>query len=265
MLCLGAPWCFAQCVKGPEDPIVAHPNRPTVSTSAETTQCGVLEVEYGWTVQWPEADVTESGLGGMMRLGLSSRLDLRWSTDGYLGRTGLRGRQSGTGDQWLGTQYFLRRESGTAPALALGYAVKFPGALDSMGSAYWDHRIALIASKTIGEMNWNLNATYVLSGAEGNIDRNWELATGFSRPVHGHLSVAGDVYVDTRRNPEERAFGSTLWAVTYAASPRLILDAGVNLGLTNETARRRVVVGLTYALADLHSVFSSSIWRHDRR
>src|SRR5215472_5491438 len=36
------------------DKIAAIPNRPTVSNTAQVTQYGVLEIEYGWDRMWPE-------------------------------------------------------------------------------------------------------------------------------------------------------------------------------------------------------------------
>lgn len=254
---------WGQCVRGTEWEIESRPNRPTVSTSAQTTECGVLEIEYGWTLQRPEAGTRESGLGGMMRFGLLPRLDLRWSADGFLALADSVGKRSGAGDDWVGAQYYFRSPSAISPALALNYAAKIPAATDGIGSGYLDHRVTFIASKDLRGMSWNFNTAYILTGRDSGFDRSWELAAGFSRPIRGHLGMAGDFYVDTEQNPDNPAFASTLWAVTYTVRPRLVLDAAIDTGLTHWAPQRRFMVGFTYAVADMNGMLQTI--HHGRR
>src|SRR5229473_2089877 len=60
------------------DSIVANPNRPTVANPADITQYGVLELEYGWDRVWPEENVHQISLGGLLKFGILCDVELRW-------------------------------------------------------------------------------------------------------------------------------------------------------------------------------------------
>ena len=55
-------------------PVTATPNRPTVTNTAETTQFGVLEVEFGIS-----AAARQQSLQGLLKFGLLRDLELDWS------------------------------------------------------------------------------------------------------------------------------------------------------------------------------------------
>src|ERR1700741_992012 len=60
--------------------VVSVPSRPTASNGADTTQGGVVEAEFGFERQWPGAGAHRDDLSGGLRLGLTPRLDLHWSS-----------------------------------------------------------------------------------------------------------------------------------------------------------------------------------------
>jgi hypothetical protein len=41
--------------------------------------------------------------------------------------------------------------------------------------------------------------------------------------------------------------------VTYQQNPRLVLDAGFDIGVSHDAPRKRAFVGVTYALANVYS------------
>jgi hypothetical protein len=50
-------------------------SRPTVTNATDTTQCGVVEMEYGLERQWPGAGANHDDLTGGLRFGLTPKLD----------------------------------------------------------------------------------------------------------------------------------------------------------------------------------------------
>src|SRR5436305_15307175 len=54
-------------------PLTATPNRPTVTNTAETTQFGVLEIEFGIS-----AAARQQSLQGLLKFGLLRDLELDW-------------------------------------------------------------------------------------------------------------------------------------------------------------------------------------------
>src|SRR5215467_2526764 len=69
------------------DSMVANPNRPTVANPADITQYGVLELEYGWDRIWPETDVHQTSLGGLVKFAMFCDIEMRWTTTSFLSQT----------------------------------------------------------------------------------------------------------------------------------------------------------------------------------
>src|SRR5467141_235546 len=118
------------------DSIVANPNRPTVANPADITQYGVLELEYGWDRVWPEKNVHQTSFGGLLKFGLLCDVELRWTTTSYLWQTDPSGTQRGIGDNWVGPQVRIYKQTRRVPSLAFSYAIKIPSASsrDGLGS-----------------------------------------------------------------------------------------------------------------------------------
>lgn len=243
--------CFA-------GPIQSLPNRPTVSNPADTTQCGVAELEYGWERDWPGAGARNSGLGSLVRFGLTRNLEFRWGMDNFLSQwDGFGAVQEGMGDQWLGAKYRFFKRSGVVPTLAVNYAVKVPSASyqKGLGSGRVDHEFTLLASQDIRGFHWDFNTNVFVDGRPSTRgrDHNVELAWAISHSLRGPLQIAGEVHGDSGANLDTPGFLATLLALSYQVSPRLVLDSGLDVGLTAGANRKRLMIGFTYSLTNLYS------------
>ena len=250
----------AECPKpggGETDaPIVSNPNRPTVSNPADVTQYGVLEVEYGWARAWPGAGNRSDLFEGLFRFGLLCDLELRWTTDTFIGMTDSGRRQRGLGDNWTGFQYRFHRQSPRLPSMAFTYALKEATASPEkgLGSGRPDHFLGYLASKDIHEFHGDFNVNYLLAGrarAPGH-DRNAQFALAVSHALKGPFGITGELYGNTRLNDDHPAFGSTLCVVNYNVNPRLTLDVAIDVGLTSGAPRKRLLAGVTYALGQIY-------------
>ncbi len=198
------------------DSIVANPNRPTVANPADITQYGVLELEYGVDRNWLEGSVHQTSMGGLLKFGLLCDLELRWTTTSFLSQTDATGTHRTFGDNWLGPQVRVYRQTKRVPTLAFGYAAKIPSAStdDGLGSGRVDHAFGILASKDIAHVHFDFNATHYWIGRAGasGFDQNDQLNLAFSRPIHGGLAFTGEFYGDTELNQNTSGFASSLWA-----------------------------------------------------
>jgi hypothetical protein len=255
-----APHCAAQWMGKQTgcyaDSISANPNRPTVADPADITQYGVLELEYGWDRMWPQADVHQTSAGGLVKFGLLCDVELRWTTTSFLSQTDGGVTTRGFGDNWIGPQIRVYKQTAHVPSLAFGYAVKIPSASTEkgLGTGRVDHAFTFLASKDIAGIHFDFNTTHSWIGRQDSsgFDQNDQINLAFSHPVRGKLLFTGEFYGDTRPNRSAPGFFSTLWALTYAVSPRLVIDGGFEAGITAGGPRRHAFVGATYAIGNLY-------------
>src|SRR4051812_47091742 len=62
-----------------QDPIVANPNRPTVTDPADITQFGVAEIEYGFST-----DNRGQSMDGLLKFAFAKNLELRIGTNTFV-------------------------------------------------------------------------------------------------------------------------------------------------------------------------------------
>ncbi len=243
----------AECPTAPHDHIIANPSRPTVADPADITELGVLELEYGWERDWFPGGVRGDNFGALLKFAVACNLEIRWFFNPLIGLGG----QRGFGDNWVGMQYRFRRQTSRVPTLAASYMVKIPSANagKGLGSGRVDHQFKFLASKDVRGLHFDFNASALLIGrpdARG-YDHNSEINLAFARALRGKLAVTGEVYGDTRLNRLFPAFASTLVALTYTITPRLVVDAGIDVAVTRDAPfHKRFVAGFVYSLAELY-------------
>lgn len=243
------------------DSIVANPNRPTVANPADITQYGVLELEYGWDRSWPQPGVHQTSLGGLLKFGLLCDVELRWNTASFVSQANDGAARRGIGDNWIGPQIRIHHQTRSVPALAFAYAVKVPSASSEkgLGTGRVDHSLTFLASKDVSHVHFDFNVTQFWIGRQNThgFDLNDQLNLAYSFPVHGPLQFTGEFYGDTELNHATPGFASSLWALTYAVRPRLVIDGGFEAGITSGGPHRHAFAGLTYSIANLYPG-----WRH---
>jgi len=249
------------------DSMAANPNRPTVANPADITQYGVLEIEYGWDHVWPQPGTDQTALGGLLKFAVLCDVELRWTTASFLAQTDPTGTNRGFGDNWLGPQVRIYKQTKRVPTLAFGYAAKIPSASagKGLGTGQVDHAFAFLASKDMVGIHFDFNVTHFLIGRQTRpgfspefgqgFDQNDQINLAFSRAIHGKFQFTGEFYGDTSLNQATPGFASSLWALTYTVTPRLVIDSGVEVGLTSGGPHRHAFVGLTYSICNLYRQF----------
>ena len=236
--------------------IVANPNRPTVANPADITQYGVLELEYGWDRTWPADGIHQTSLGGLLKFGLLCDLELRWNTTSFLSQTSAAGTISGVGDNWIGPQVRIYKQTKRVPTLAFSYALKIPTASSprGLGTGRVDHFAGFLASKDIATFHFDFNFTHFWIGRQSakGFDQNDQLNLALSRQIHGPLQFTSEFYGTTRLNQASPSFVSSLWALTYTVTPRLVIDGGFEAGLTSGGPHRHAFFGATYSIGNFY-------------
>jgi hypothetical protein len=236
--------------------IAANANRPTVADPADITQYGVLELEYGWDRTKPIANTTQSGLSGLLKFGVLCDVEIRWNTATALWVTDANGRLTGAGDNWIGPQYRFYKQTSRVPSMAVSYQVKIPtaSATKGLGSGRADHAFTFLASKDIRgvHFDYNISAFLIRPQSGGTFERNMLMTLAFSHPLKRGFGFTGEFYGVTELNPAQPSFTSMLWALTFSPSSRLVLDGGLEVGLSRFAPEHHVFAGFTYSIANLY-------------
>jgi len=242
-----APPLFAE-----DTPIQVNPNRPTFSTPALTTQSGVAELEFGLAhsvLQVGDVDSTPY----LLKLGLLKRLELRIGGNGLLHAT-QPGEPSATGfgDLQLGAQWTFLPNGPLGVDEAFQVTWKIPTARSSngLGSGQPDVLLMLLFSRDFGAFHADLNflATWLNHEAprfRGSVPAG---SLSVSRSLDERWSLTGEIYSIGATEGSDTIV-SNLWAAGYKVSSRLVLDGGIDVGLSHAAPKISVFAGLTVGVA----------------
>ena len=224
--------------------ILSSPNRPNLASSADVTECGLLELEQGWTRLNENDGDHEDFLNSTLRYGLGHNLDVRWGADLMAHDSEPAERKTGVGDTGVAIRYQFRKQSTVVPAMTVQYGTKLPSAEAHLGSGFTDHNLGFLASKDFGAVHLDYNLIHAWLGRPSGYGSYTYMVLALSRTLHngfgGILEFSGDV------KPLGCPIASP--ALTYKVNRRLTFDAGMNFALRSGPVRNRVLFGFTYAL-----------------
>ncbi len=227
------------------DNIEAVPNRPTFSTTAESVQKGVFEIEYGL-----EAAPGHQNINGLLKFGLVKDLELRFANNLIERDAGT----AGLGDSAVGFKYRFLKEKGVLPTLSVLYTLTIPTATAGLGAGSAGIAAGILISKDFGKHHLDFNESLQWLGRAGigGFDRNYFSALAYSHPLTEKLGVAAEIAGFSRTNTATPLTLTVLQALTYNISPRLVLDGGCYLAAHGNLPRATFFAGVTYAVVDLY-------------
>lgn len=241
-------------LRAEEPPLEVNPNRPTFANPALTTQSGQAELEWGGQQSQMRDGSTAFSTPTLLKLGLMKDLELRLASPGYL-RLASPGADtvSGPGDFNLAVQWCYRHDGlfGMDQALQVSHTFPTASASKGLGSGAASDGLILLFSRDMGPYHLDVNLLESWLGrtpeAGGGRVRQPAATASLSRTLTEAWSLTGEVYTigATEMNPR---VVSNLWAVGYKVSSRLVLDAGLDLGLTPGAQKASFFAGLTFAL-----------------
>lgn len=242
-------WLTAMVCHAQQRPVelVATPNRPTVTNTAETTQFGVLEVEFGIS-----AAARQQSLQGLLKFGLLHDVELDWAGNPWQHDAALR--YVGVSDTNLGFRWRFLHQKNRRPTVTVEYSAKLPTAGPIEGSGEVDHTVTLLASKDLPRhFHVDANLGYAWLGRPGGGFDDNLLPTGtLSYGMTEKLQLAMEFSGATRANATTPAVTQNLWAVSYTLKPRLVLDSAVQFRIAGNVPQVVYLAGFTYSIADFY-------------
>ncbi len=239
----------------PPDPHAAQPQRPTVATHAHTVAPGWIEIEAGSQRQAEGALADRLAVPIVVKIGLSSRLQLGvapgWQREAQGG-----GAQAGVTDLIVALKWRLTDDAPVIGAFAIQPAVSLPsGSADAgRGSGTMAVGALVIASRRVGNASIDLNAGYRRLGGESeSAPRDstvWAAAAAV--PVAGRLGWAAEVfgYPGTSGPAGAPPVVAFLTGPTFALKPSLVLDAGATFDIEG-WGGTAIYAGLTWNIGRL--------------
>lgn len=226
-----------------QNAITAVPNRPTVSTTAQPVQLGVLETEWG-----VDAASSHQDLNGLFKFGVTTNLELRFANNPMTADSGAHG----FGDVSAGLKYRLTKDHDHQPSIALMYMLKAPTAGTVLGSGYVDNSLALLVSKDLGKHHLDYNLIANVLGMPHGVDHNFVHALAWSHPVRGAWGIDSEFSGVTQSAAGAPGSAQFILSATYTARPRLVLDAGMMGRLIGPIPHAMFMAGVTYSVGELY-------------
>ena len=235
--------------------VVSIPNRPTLASATDLTQCGVAEVEYGIERQWLTGAAKHTAFAGGIRFGLAQNLDFHWFSGNLQSSSDSRGSRMGYGDNWFGVKYRLAAQTKHRPGLGIFYQAKLPTAGPEVGgTGKVDHSLALLASKDIKRLHFDFNVIpqFMARQLTPGFDHNVGLAWATWMPVTRRLTVVFEPYGFSSLNPSTPGFAAAMTGCSFRVHRQMYLDGGVDFGITDSAPQKRVYAGATYAVGNIY-------------
>ena len=241
-------------LRAEDPPIEVNPNRPTFANPALTTQPGVAELEWGLQRSMLRDDSINFGTPTLLKFGLEKDLELRLSSPGFL-RLAPAGeaRVSGLGDLNLGVQWCYLHDGlfGTDQAIQVSHTFPTAQSSQGLGNGAPIDILTLLFSRDAGPYHIDVNLLESWIGLTPDLGGGRATQTAgtvsITRNLNDDWSITGELY-SLQATPLNDRIVSNLWAVAYKVSKRLVLDAGVDVGLTHGAPRYTVFTGLTVGL-----------------
>jgi len=240
LACMGA----AQADDGP----AVVPYRPSVSTPAQLSAPGWLELEAGG-LRASDSGASRNTLPYTLKLAFTPDWGIRVGGDAWVRQSAGGSSQDGFGDTAVVLKRRLAVSDATAWGLELGET--FPTARDSVGIAHAQTTINGIFSSDFAP-GWhtdiNVNETWLGASGPGSA---WQL--GVAAALSRNLSDAWGVVAEfsgtyQAGTPDTAQF---LAAASWNQSPAAVFDFGAARGLTDAAPRWQVFAGVTVRLAKL--------------
>ncbi len=227
------------------DAITAVPNRPTLASTAETVQRGVLEIEYGF-----EGGRGHQNINGVVKFGLCQLLEIRLFNNPVERDGGV----AATGDSGAGFKWKVFPQKGARPTFSVLYSAFFPTAGNDLGIGATGHQLLFLASKDFGKQHFDANegANYLGRVGSNGYDHNYFSALSWSTSFTKKWGATAEIASFSRANRDTPATLTLLAAPSYTLKSWMVLDFGAYYAVYGNYPRWTFFIGVTYAIADLY-------------
>jgi hypothetical protein len=172
--------------------LTATPNRPTVTNTAEITQFGVLEIEFGISCA-----AGQQSLQGLLKFGLLRDVELDWAGNPWQHDASVH--YVGVSDNYPGFRWRFLHQAKRQPTLTVEYSVKFPRPGRSKAPARWI-TVSLCSPARMFQSASMSMPTLATRGSDGREEAS--TTTGFP-PARSliHRPTSGNLIWNSRARP----------------------------------------------------------------
>lgn len=235
---------------------MANPGRPTVSTPATLTPVGYFQLETGVLGAEKSGEfANRTGIETDIKLALTRRFELVVQTEPIVFSDLGRSTDREPGEVFVGLQAVIAKGEGLRPTLSVSYFRRLYGSpAPELDIGTNRQSMLLLASFDVKKFHIDTNAIITEQISEKAAIHRAQFAQTFSisHMVAGKLAMSGEVWHFSQPLIRSNAVGLLL-APSYEVNRLLVLDAGMNKGLTGDSTRWEGFVGLTF-------VFPKRIW-----
>ncbi len=235
----------------PVDPVQANPGRPTVSTPATLAPAGYLQLEIGGLGAERSGEFSNrTGIETVARLPVTHRFELLVQTEPMVfSDLGNRGDQR-PGEVFAGLQTVIMPGEGARPTVSISYFRRLyasPAPELDIGTNR-QSGLLLVSFEVKGfHVDTNGIVTEQISEDSGVHRAQVGQTLSISHPVAGNLALSGEVWHFSQPLTRSNAAGLLL-APSYTVNRFLVLDGGLNRGLTRTSTGWEFFVGFTYLI-----------------
>ena len=227
------------------------PYRPTVSTPAQLSAPGYLELEAGGLrTTGPEPRTSRDTIPYALKLAFTPDWGVRIDGDAWVRQVARDRSRSGNGDLTVVLKRRIAIDDASDWGLELGE--KIPTAGDVLGSGHADATVnGIYSSDFSASWHADLNLNETRLGADTGQPRYWlgGWAAAVSRILSDTWSVSGELsgtHQASSTNTSQMQFSGS-----YNASPGAVFDFGFAHGFTTASPRFEAFAGVTMRLGKL--------------
>jgi hypothetical protein len=226
----------------------ANPARPTVSTPATLTPVGYLQFETGslGAIVSPEFD-TRVGINQVTKLTVLPRLEFLILTEPYVHSTFGLDKEIHPGEVFAGAQAVLVRQEGALPTIAVSYIRRlYESPAPELDMGTFRQSGTLLLSNDVAGFHYDANFIETEETA-GGVRRAQHAQTLSISHRLGKFTISGELWHFTQPYLRSDAVGN-LWSIAYPLRPNLVIDGGLDHGLTATSTHWEEFIGFTYLL-----------------
>jgi hypothetical protein len=227
----------------------ANPGRPTVSTPATITPVGYLQFETGFLPAFESPEFSSRySLTEAVKLAITPRLELLTLAEPIAHFTAGGTTANRVADIFVGAQFVLYHGEGSKPTLAVSYFHRvYDGGAPEFDFGSPTNSVLILASADVKGFHYDANAFFTELDQVPVRRGQFGQSLTISHQLPHRFTLSGEIWHFTQPFLKSNAVGN-LWAISYSARKKLVLDAGFNHGLTGTSTTWEAFVGFTYLL-----------------
>jgi len=238
--------CVAQ--SAPSDAPEANPGRPTVSTPATLTPVGYLQFETGLQFAQTSPEFSSRlGLTETIKLAVHPRLEFLLQAEPLAYAMAPVPGKTHEGEAFAGVQAVILQGGDGRPTFSIGYLRRVhEGAAPELDIGTTRQTGLLLVSEDIHGFHIDMNGV-IGEQAEKTLRRaQFGQTVSVSHQIR-KFNVSGELWHFTQPLTRGNAVGN-LWALAYPVRKNLVVDGGVDRGLTGTSTTWEAFCGFTYLL-----------------